>query len=212
MRTGVSSTEMKDIAEKLRNRETDLDFEWKSDKDKDRYADMLDKLADLWEVCPNLQGVFSLEPCLDKKDNLRKHSPLIVLTNIECVFKNSISKEEKEDVVYSRELDLLMKQVSSSKSASKMGVGKVMAFMADAYYNTLDPKEAKKFVIEYIEGRPDFLAGFMEMTERGEEELRKHSDVSGIVEDICALVANDSKVAEVLMKACGRALAKRDGK
>lgn len=65
---GSTTKQMKELAKALRDGEEALDFEWDSDEDREQYADIVERVAELKEICPAIHGSFALRcTCSDGK-------------------------------------------------------------------------------------------------------------------------------------------------
>lgn len=106
---GKSAEEMKKVAEELRSGKTDLDFEWRSEKDRKRYADIIEKVAELKDICPAIQGCFALEVDIDN-DNYHRHSPTLVISE-DTINTTGKSKEDWLADSFSTRCELIAKQV-----------------------------------------------------------------------------------------------------
>lgn len=106
---GKSAEEMKKLAEELRSGKTDLDFEWRSEKDRKRYADIIEKVAELKDICPAIQGCFALEVDIDN-DNYHRHSPTLVISE-DTINTTGKSKEDWLADSFSTRCELIAKQV-----------------------------------------------------------------------------------------------------
>lgn len=105
---GKSAEEMKKVAEELRSGKTDLDFEWRSEKDRKRYADIIEKVAELKDICPAIQGCFALECDIDG-DNCTRHSPSLVVSD-DTILSGATTKEEEDANAYATRCELVARQ------------------------------------------------------------------------------------------------------
>lgn len=108
---GKSAKELRKMAEDLRSGKNPLDYEWDSSDDRKRFADIVDKVAELKDICPAIQGSFALEVEVEN-DNYHRHSPTLVISE-DTVATTSESKEDQEADVCSTRCELIHKQVGS---------------------------------------------------------------------------------------------------
>lgn len=108
---GKSAKELRKMAEDLRSGKNNLDYEWDSSDDRKRFADIVDKVAELKDICPAIQGSFALEVEVEN-DNYHRHSPTLVISE-DTVATTSESKEDQEADVCSTRCELIHKQVGS---------------------------------------------------------------------------------------------------
>lgn len=126
---GKSAKELRKMAEDLRSGKNTLDYEWDSSDDRKRFADIVDKVAELKDICPAIQGSFALEVEVEN-DNYHRHSPTLVISE-DTVATTSESKEDQEADVCSTRCELIHKQVGSLADTlglpSEELLGKMMA-------------------------------------------------------------------------------------
>lgn len=82
------------MAEDLRSGKNTLDYEWDSSDDRKRFADIVDKVAELKDICPAIQGSFALEVDIDD-GNYHRHSPTLVISE-DTIATTSDSEEDQE--------------------------------------------------------------------------------------------------------------------
>lgn len=97
------------MAEDLRSGKNPLDYEWDSSDDRKRFADIVDKVAELKEICPAIQGSFALEVDIDN-DNYHRHSPTLVISE-DTINTTGKSKEDWLADSFSTRCELIAKQV-----------------------------------------------------------------------------------------------------
>lgn len=108
---GKSAKELRKTAEDLRSGKNPLDYEWDSSDDRKRFADIVDKVAELKEICPAIQGSFALEVDIDN-DNYHRHSPTLVISE-DTIATTSDSKEDQAVDICVTRCELIAKQVGS---------------------------------------------------------------------------------------------------
>lgn len=115
---GKSAKELRKMAEDLRSGKNPLDYEWDSSDDRKRFADIVDKVAELKEICPAIQGSFALEVDIDN-DNYHRHSLTLVISE-DTINTTGKSKEDWLVDSFSTRCELIAKQVGVL--ADEMGV------------------------------------------------------------------------------------------
>lgn len=106
---GKSAEELKKVAEELRSGKTDLDFEWRSEKDRKCYAAIIEKVAELKDICPAIQGCFALECDIDGDNNCTRHSPSLVVSD-DTILSDATTKEEERANAYATRCELVAEQ------------------------------------------------------------------------------------------------------
>lgn len=131
---GKSVEEMKKVAEELRSGKTDLDFEWRSDEDRKRYANIIEKVAELKEICPAIQGCFALECDIDG-DSYTRHSPSLVVSD-DTISANATTKEEEDANAYATRCELVAMQAGLLADGVKKPVEATLGDIASACFQS----------------------------------------------------------------------------
>lgn len=105
---GSTPKEMKEIAESLRNGKDDFDYEWDSDEDRKQFADIVEKVAELKEICPAIQGSFALR-CGCSDGRYHRFSPTLVISE-DTINITGKTKEDFEADIHSTRCELICKQ------------------------------------------------------------------------------------------------------
>lgn len=106
---GSTTKQMKELAKALRDGEEALDFEWDSDEDREQYADIVERVAELKEICPAIHGSFALR-CTCSDDKFHRHSPTLVISE-DTINTTGKSKEDWLADSFSTRCELIAKQV-----------------------------------------------------------------------------------------------------
>lgn len=106
---GSTTKQMKELAKALRDGEEALDFEWDSDEDREQYADIVERVAELKEICPAIHGSFALR-CTCSDGKFHRHSPTLVISE-DTINTTGKSKEDWLADSFSTRCELIAKQV-----------------------------------------------------------------------------------------------------
>lgn len=131
---GKSAEEMKKVAEDLRSGKTDLDFEWRSDEDRECYAAIIEKVAELKEICPAIQGCFALECDIDG-DSYTRYSPSLVVSD-DTILSGATTKEEEGANAYATRCELVAKQAGLLADEARKPVEAVLGDIASACFKS----------------------------------------------------------------------------
>lgn len=105
---GSTPKQMKELAEALRKGEDKFDYDWDSDADRKQFAGVVEKVAELKEICPAIQGSFALR-CDCSDGRYHRYSPTLVISE-DTINVTGKAKEDFEADMHSTRCELICKQ------------------------------------------------------------------------------------------------------
>lgn len=170
--TGTNQQQLRDTAKELSEGREDLGFKWKSDKDKKDFVNLLNKVANLLDEVPVVQGTFSLGLHIDKDAKYTRRAPVIAVSSSEIEFDDGMDEALKMTTTACNQLDLVLKELDALSKENNTPFQNTMAGLVEGYLNKANDDEKLDFFFKILGGPiKEVASGRIKLTKQGQEDM-----------------------------------------
>lgn len=172
--TSTNQQQLRDIAKELSEGREDLGFKWKSDKDKKDFVNLLNKVANLLDEVPVVQGTFSLGLHIDKDIKYTRRAPVIAVSSSEIEFDDGMGEALKMATTACNQLELVLKELDTLSKKNNTSFQHTMAGLVEGYLNRANDDEKLDFFFKILGGPiKEVASGRIKLTKQGQEDMLK---------------------------------------
>lgn len=172
--TGTNQQRLRDTAKELSEGREDLGFKWKSGKDKKDFVNLLNKVANLLDEVPVVQGTFSLGLHIDKDTKYTRRAPVIAVSSSEIEFDDGMGEALKMATTACNQLELALKELDALSKENNTTFQRTMAGLVEGYLNRANDDEKLDFFFKILGGPiKEVASGRIKLTKQGQEDMLK---------------------------------------
>lgn len=172
--TGTNQQRLRDTAKELSEGREDLGFKWKSDNDKKDFVNLLNKVANLLDEVPVVQGTFSLGLHIDKDTKYTRRAPVIAVSSSEIEFDDGMGEALKMATTACNQLELALKELDALSKENNTTFQRTMAGLVEGYLNRANDDEKLDFFFKILGGPiKEVASGRIKLTKQGQEDMLK---------------------------------------